>query len=295
MTNADLTIRPLSAHTGAEITGVDLSKPLDDETYRAIRDAFNRWGAIFFREQDITPAQQLAFGRRFGKVEVEDYATNLAAVDGFDEVKEITRYPEDKRNIGGFWHMDKCFLPHPDVASVLYAKELPPVGGDTMFTHLGAAYDALSPGLQATLETLSTVLIKAHSYGIGGTPSTGVSPEYYAEMREKFAGIEATHPVVGCHPDTGRKVLFLGPVYSDRFDGWTREESLPLMRYLSEVMTAPERVCRFHWEEGSLAMWDNRAVAHYALDDYPGERRVMHRLTVQGPWLTPVDRPAAAA
>lgn len=292
MKNATITVRPLSAHTGAEITGVDLSRPLAEQTYLEIRQAFNQWGAIFFRDQDITPAQQLAFGRRFGKVEVDDYASNLPTMDGNPEIKEIVREPEHARNVGGFWHMDKCFLPHPDIASILYARELPSFGGDTMFAHLGAAYDALSPGLQATLETLSTVLVKSHSYGIGGTPTPGVSAAFYAEMLEKFAGIEATHPVVAHHPETGRKVLFLGPVYSDRFDGWTRGESLPLMNYLSTVITKPEHTCRFRWEDGSLAMWDNRAVAHYALDDYPGQRRVMHRLTVEGPWLTPV---AAAA
>lgn len=285
MRNTAITVKPLSAHTGAEIQGVDLSRPLEDQAFAEIRQAFNDWGAIFLRDQDITPAQQLAFARRFGTVEPDQHASNLPAVDGYAEVKEIVREPEDARNVGGFWHMDKCFMPHPDMASILYAKELPPYGGDTMFAHLGAAYDALSPGLQATLETLSTVFIKAHAYGIEHTPMPGVSPESYAENRKKFAGIEATHPVIGHHPETGRRLLYLGPIYSDRFDGWTRAESLPVMRYLSSVITRPEHTCRFGWEEGSLAMWDNRAIAHYALDDYPGHRRVMHRITVQGPWF----------
>jgi len=292
MKNATITVSPMSAHTGAEISGVDLSQPLAEQTYLEIRQAFNQWGVIFFRDQDITPVQQLAFGRRFGKVETDHYASNLPTVDGYTEIKEIVQNADDERNVGGFWHMDKCFLPHPDIASILYARELPPYGGDTMFAHLGAAYDALSPGLQATLETLSTVLIKAHSYGIDGTPSPGVTPAFYTEMREKFAAIEATHPVVARHPETGRKVLYFGPVYSDRFDGWTRDESLPLMKHLTKVMTRPEQTCRFRWEEGSLAMWDNRAVAHYALDDYPGQRRAMHRITVEGPWLTPCEAAA---
>lgn len=289
MKNATISVRPLSAHTGAEIAGVDLSRPLAEQTYLEIRQAFNQWGAVFFRDQDITPEQQLAFGRRFGTVQADRHASNLPAADGYAEIKEIVREPEDARNVGGFWHMDKCFLPHPDIASVLYARELPPSGGDTLFAHLGAAYDALSPGLQATLETLSTVFMKSHAYGIGGTPAPGLDLETYVTMREKFAGIEATHPVVGRHPETGRRVLYLGPIYSDRFEGWTREESLPLLRYLSNVITRPEHSCRFRWGEGSLAMWDNRAVAHYALDDYPGRRRVMHRLTVEGSWLTPAE------
>ncbi|MGY9006220.1 MAG: TauD/TfdA dioxygenase family protein [Alphaproteobacteria bacterium] len=287
MKNATITIKPMSAHTGAEISGVDLSQPLSEQVVLELRDALNTWGAIFFRDQDITPTQQLAFSRCFGTVEPDAHASNIPLVDGFTEVKEIVRKPEDVRNVGGFWHMDKCFLPNPDIASVLYARDLPPYGGDTMFAHLGAAYDALSPGLQAMLETLSTVLVKSHAYGIGLTPAPGITPEYYAEMQEKFSGIEASHPVVGRHPETGRKVLYLGPVYSDRFDGWSRAESLALMNSLSEVITKPEHTCRFRWEEGSLVMWDNRAVAHYALDDYPGHSRSMHRITVQGPWLTP--------
>ncbi len=285
--NTSITVSPMSAHTGAEIGDVDLSQPLSEQATAEIRQALNVWGAIFFRGQDITPVQQLAFARRFGDVEVDTYASNLPVVDGQTEIKEIVREPDDARNVGGFWHMDKCFLPNPDYASILYAREVPAYGGDTLFAHLGAAYEALSPGLQEILEPLSTVLIKGHAYGIAGKPAPGVTPEYSAEMRDKFAGIEATHPVVARHPETGRKILFLGPIYSDRFEGWTRTESLPLMEHLTTVITRPEHTCRFRWEEGSLAMWDNRAVAHYALDDYPGQRRVMHRVTVAGPWLTP--------
>jgi taurine dioxygenase len=288
MKNATITVSPMSAHTGAEISGVDLREPLSEQSYLEVRQALNDWGAIFFRGQDITPAQQLAFGRRFGEVVAGGYASNMAKADGHPEINEIIREPEDPRNIGGFWHMDLSFIPKPNYASVLYARELPPFGGDTMFAHLSAAHDALSPGLRATLEKLSTVHIKSHAYGIGGKPAPGLSAEYYAEMREKFAGVEATHPIIAQHPESGRKVLYLSPIYSDRIDGWTREESLPLMEYLTTVMTTPEHTCRFRWEEGSMAMWDNRAVLHYALDDYPGQRRVMHRITVGGPWLTPV-------
>jgi len=292
MKNATITVSPMSAHTGAEISDIDLSQPLAEQTYLEVRQALNDWGAIFFRGQNITPAQQIAFARRFGEVEADGYASNMASVDGYPEIKEIIREPDHARNIGGFWHMDLSFLPHPNYASILRARELPSFGGDTMFAHLSAAHDALSPGLRATLETLSTVHIKTHAYGIDGKPAPGISPERYAEMREKFAGVEATHPVIARHPESGRKVLYLSPVYSDRIDGWTRDESLPLMNYLTTVMTRPEHTCRFRWEEGAMAMWDNRAVLHYALDDYPGQRRSMHRITVEGPWLTPCEAAA---
>jgi len=211
--------------------------------------------------------------------------TNMPGVDPeTPQVKQVTKLAGDKRNIGGFWHMDMSFRKHPHFASILYAHDLPPYGGDTMFSHMSAAYDALSPGLQATLEGLSTVHVRTHSYGVG-SPVEGVSQEFFDDMLHKFAGMEAIHPVVARHPETGRKVLYFGPIYSDRFDGWTREESLPLMNHLTEVIARPEHTCRFRWEEGSLAMWDNRSVLHYALDDYDGHDRIMHRITVSGPWL----------
>lgn len=287
MNSGSITVHPLSANTGAEIGNIDLSEPLSEQTYLEVRQALNDWGAIFFRDQKITPAQQVAFARRFGTVRAHGYASNMDTVEGQAEVNEIVRNPGDIRNIGGFWHMDLSFLQNPNYASVLCARELPPSGGDTMFAHLGAAYEKLTPGLQATLQTLSTVHIKSHAYGIDGKPARGVSLEYYLEMKKKFAGIEARHPVVGKHPETGRKILYISPFYSDRFDGWSREESLPLIQYLATEITRPENTCRFQWKEGSVAMWDNRAVMHYALDDYPGFRRVMHRLTIEGAWLEP--------
>lgn len=285
MKNTSINVRPMSGATGAEILGIDLRQPMPEQTFLEVRQALTDWGCIFFREQDITPAQQIAFARRFGRVVADEYESNMPTVAGHPEIKEVAREPTDARNVGGFWHMDMSFLPRPNFASVLYAKELPTHGGDTMFAHLGAAYDALSEGLRDMLATLSTVHIKSHAYGIGGKPMPGVSAERYAQMRKKFAGIEAIHPVIARLPESGRKVVYLSPIYSDRFEGWTREESQPLIQHVAAIMARPEHSCRFRWEEGSMAMWDNRAVVHYALDDYPGQRRVMHRITVEGPWL----------
>jgi taurine dioxygenase len=288
MKNSTITVRPLSAHTGAEILNADLRHELSEQAYLEIRQALNDWGVIFFRNQDITPGQQVAFARRFGEADEDSLVSNMPGVDGFPELREVVREVDDVRNIGGFWHMDKSFYPIPSCFSILYARELPPLGGDTSFAHLSAAHDALSPGLRATLETLSCVHVRAHADNPYINPAaTALSPEFYVESRKKYAGIEATHPVIANHPESGRKVLYFSPVYCDRFAGWTREESVPLMQHLTSVMTRPEMTCRFRWEEGSLAMWDNRAVVHYALDDYAGQRRLMHRVTVQGPWLTP--------
>ena len=288
MKNTSITIRPLSAHTGAEILDVDLRQPLAEPAYLEIREALNTWGVIFFRDQDLTPAQQVAFGRQFGRAEADAHVSNMQGVGGQPEVKEVIREADAVRNIGGFWHMDQSFHPVPSCFSVLYARELPPLGGDTSFAHLSAAHDALSPGLRATLQTLSCRHVRAHADSPDINPAaSALTHEYYTESRKKFAGLEASHPVIAEHPESGRKVLYFSPIYCDRFDGWTREESLPLMKHLTTVMTKPEHTCRFRWEEGSLAMWDNRAVVHYALDDYAGHRRLMHRITVEGPWLTP--------
>ncbi|NKB19232.1 MAG: hypothetical protein GKS01_01695 [Alphaproteobacteria bacterium] len=286
MKNTAITVRPMSAYTGAEIFDVDLREPLEEQAYLEIRQAINDWGAVFFRAQNLTPAQQLAFARRFGTAEEDTHVSNMTGVDGLPEVKEVTKEADDLRNIGGFWHMDQSFYDLPSSFSVLYARELPPNGGDTMFSHLSAAYDSLSPGLQKTLEGLSGVHVRAHADSSGiNSAASGLSFEYYVESVARFAGMEATHPLVAMHPESGRKVLYFSPVYTDRFEGWTRDESLPLMKYLTGVLGKPEHTCRFRWEEGSMAMWDNRAVVHYALDDYTGHRRMMHRVTVNGPWL----------
>jgi taurine dioxygenase len=288
MKNTVITVRPMSAYTGAEISGVDLRAPLVEQAYLEIRQAINDWGVIFFRDQALTAAQQLAFARRFGTSEEDTHVSNMTGVDGLPEVKEVVKEADDVRNIGGFWHMDQSFYDLPSCFSVLYARELPPNGGDTMFSHLSAAYDSLSLGLQATLEGLSGVHVRAHAdNNTINSAASGLSFEDYVDSRERFAGIEATHPIVARQPESGRKVLYFSPVYTDRFDGWTRDESLPLMKHLTSVLGKPEHTCRFRWEEESMAIWDNRAVVHYALDDYVGHRRLMHRVTVNGPWLEP--------
>jgi taurine dioxygenase len=287
-----LTIRPLSAQSGAEISGVDLKAPLDDAIFSEIRNVLHERGAIFFRGQHLTPAEQAAFARRFGQLDVNDYATGMTGVDGEQQVRLVAREPQDGRNIGGFWHMDQSFHPHPNYVTMLAAVELPPFGGDTMFAHLGAACDALSDGMRTMLEGLSTVHVKSRLYGSDGQPSPDVTEEFYRDIREKWAGLEATHPLIAIHPDTGRRLLYYSPKYSERIDGWTRAESLPLMNYLAEVATRPEHVCRYSWTDGDLALWDNRSVLHYALDDYPGHRRVMHRIVIGGEWLRPVAQAA---
>ena len=232
-------LRPMSANTGVEILDIDLAQPLTEPARADIRRALNEWGVVFFRDQDITPAQQVAFARSFGTVEVRNHPTSFSAVPGQPEVAVIRHEPSDSRNTGGFWHTDQCFLPDPPLGSVLYAKELPPKGGDTMFAHMGAACARLSEGLRATLRRLNAVHVRLNYHGIDGKPQWGVTEDELVAFTKKYAGQVATHPVIGRHPETGGEILYVNPIYTDRFEGWTRAESQPLLQYLCARRPGP--------------------------------------------------------
>jgi taurine dioxygenase len=271
----ELGIRRLAGALGAEITGVDLAADLADETVAAIRRAFTEHQVIFFRDQSLTPAQLVAFGRRFGPLNIHPY---VAGMPGHPEVMEIIKEPDDRTNFGGGWHSDMSFLPDPSIGSILYAVELPEWGGDTLFASQAAAFEALSPGLKATLETLNAVHSAGREYAPGGHSAQQRKSMTVAEA-EGAAG-ESIHPVVKTHPETGRKALYVNPAFTMRFEGWTRRESKPLLDFLFEHSRYEAFTCRFAWRPGSVAFWDNRSVWHFALNDYPGQRRHMRRVTV---------------
>lgn len=275
MSMTGLTIRKVAGALGAELGGVDLSGPLDSDTIAAIRAALNAHQVIFFRDQTLTPDQQLAFGRRFGPLNIHPYVSGMA---DHPEVMEIIKEPTDKLNFGGGWHSDMSFLETPSIGSILYAVETPEFGGDTLFASQAAAYDALSEGLKATLEGLRAVHSAGREYSAKGASAQKRASMQVAEA-EGLAG-EFIHPVVKVHPETGRKALYVNPAFTMRFDGWTRRESRPLLDYLFEHSRQEAFTCRFSWRDGSMAFWDNRQVWHYALNDYPGQRRHMRRVTV---------------
>ena len=280
MKNTTIDVRPVSAAVGAEILNVDLADPLQDRTYREIRNALNEHGVIFFRDQKLTPAQHLAFTELFGETEHDD-SSSMAAVDGFPMIGEVRKEPEATRNIGGNWHSDHSFDPLPPLGAVLLARELPDYGGDTLFASMYAAYDALSDGLKKTLNGLNAVHAKKRAF-VALPTDRQVSAEEMAKIEQKFAAREAVHPVTPRHPESGRRVLFVNPTYTVRFEGWTEKESRPLLEYLFQHAQRPEFTYRFQWREGSIAFWDNRSVWHYALNDYHGSRRLMHRICVKG-------------
>jgi len=263
-------IRPVGGAVGAEITGIDLSEPLADADRAIIRRTLADRGVVFFREQSLTPDQHIGLARQFGDININRF---FAHAEGYPEIALVVKEPHQTRNIGGGWHTDHSYDHSPALGSILYALEVPPTGGDTLFASMYAAYDALSDGLKHTLGGLRAVHSSRHVFGV----------QRDDRFRNAEAAVQdAVHPVVITHPDSGRKALYVNPGFTLRFDGWTDEESRSLLEYLYRHAAKPEFGCRFVWRNGSIAFWDNRSTWHYAVNDYQGERRLMHRITVEG-------------
>ena len=277
MTYTYIRVMPLSAHLGAEIGGVDLTAPVSDQTMTEIRHAFGEYGVVFFRDQQLTPEQHIAIAGRFGPIDINRF---FATVPGYPMIAEVRKEPEQQRNIGGGWHTDHSYDEAPALGSMLYAREVPQTGGDTLFASMYAAYDALSDGMKAMLETLRACHSSRHVFGAEAAARRGDLNGRIGNP--ELATQDAVHPVVIRHPQTGRKALYVNPGFTLRFEGWTDEEARPLLEYLYRHAVRPEFTCRFRWREGSLALWDNRSTWHFALNDYHGERRLLHRITIQG-------------
>ena len=267
-------VTPVSAVVGAEVSNVDLAR-LDDPTTAQLREAWAEHGVLFFRDQNLTPEQHIEFAERFASIDVNRF---FKKVDGYPTIAQVLKEPDDLVNIGGGWHTDHSYDEIPAKGSILLAREVPPEGGDTLFMSVGAAYDALSYGLKATLETLDAHHTNEHVFGDDTAHKQAVGERF-----ENASGVGgADHPVVIRHPDTGRKLLYVNAAFTTHFVGWTPEESRPLLDFLLEHMSQPQFSTRFSWEVGSIAMWDNRSTWHWALNDYQGHRRLMHRITIQG-------------
>ncbi len=272
-------VKPVAGACGAEVSGVDLSKDLDNETFAELHQAFLDHQVLFFRDQDLTEDQHKAFGRRFGDLNIHP---RYVPLEGHPEIFPIRKDPEDQRIVGESWHQDLTHLPAPPLGSILYALVVPPVGGDTMFSSQYAAYDALSDGMKETLDGLTAVHDnRIQSPKIAATRNTERTSKLREDETEEEEP-ECEHPVVITHPETGRKALFVNRVRTHRFKDMTEEESKPLLEFLFEHSHKPEFTCRFRWEKGSIAFWDNRCLLHKALNDYPGYKRYMNRVTVNG-------------
>lgn len=279
MTYSKIEVKRLAGTCGAEIGGVDLSKDIDDDTFGEIERAFHENLVIFFRGQELTEDQHKAFGRRFGELNIHP---RYVPLDGHPEIFPIRKDPEHTKIVGGSWHQDLTHLVEPPLGSILYALDVPPVGGDTLFANQYAAYDSLSEGMQEMLDGLVAV----HDNRIQAPKAAGArNAKMTSKLRDdpdEAEEPESEHPVVRTHPATGRKALFVNRPRTHRFKGMTEAESRPLLEFLFDHSHRPEFTCRFRWQKGSIAFWDNRCLMHKALNDYPGHRRYMNRVTVNG-------------
>jgi taurine dioxygenase len=263
-------VRRIAGALGAEVLGVDLSR---DFPVREIRTAFLEHQVVFFRDQKLDPAQFMAFARAMGRPVPYPF---VPGIEGFPEVIEVKKLEHERHNFGGIWHSDTAYLEEPPMGSMLLAREIPPYGGDTLFASQTIAYEALSQGMKRLLEGLSAV---------NSSAKADVTRTREDRVKEYSRHYEAEHPVVRTHPETGRKALYVNFGHTVRFRGMTEQESAPLLEFLFRHQVKPEFTCRFQWQVGSLAFWDNRCTQHNPVNDYHGHRRVMHRITLAG------DRP----
>ena len=270
-------VEPVSGALGAEISGVNLAA-LDDETFEEIERAWLAHQVIFFREQRITPADQAAFAERFGELDTYPF---IAPLEGHPHVIPIIKEKDTQINFGGGWHSDMSYQAKPVKATCLYAIEVPKGGGDTLFASMTAAYDALSDGMRDLLDGIRGVFTAAKGHGAAGLYKDADHPMDMTRNEEKEEA-RHLHPIVRTHPETGRKGLYLDLPHVERLENMRVAESQPLMEFLYNHATQLQFTTRFRWRPGSLTIWDNRCVQHYALNDYAGQRREMNRITVKG-------------
>ncbi|MDA0656913.1 MAG: TauD/TfdA family dioxygenase [Proteobacteria bacterium] len=276
-----ITVSPIAGSLGAEIGNVDISKPLDKETFDEVHRAWLENNLLVFRDQKLTPETQIAFAKQFGDIHL--HAFNQP-IDGYDEITELLKTPDMPRNSGNAWHTDQHYRPEPAKSTMLYCYECPEYGGDTQFANLYKAYDGLSDGLKKTLKD-----VRAIANGDSKKHQTGLTRQERIQakmgtIKQKDPGNVVTltaQPLIRTHPETGRKALYIGK-HMECIDGWTDAESEPMLQYLLKHATQAEYVVRVRWRPGTFVMWDNRCTLHYAINDYPGERRRLHKIMVKG-------------
>jgi taurine dioxygenase len=272
-------VHKIAGALGAEISGVDLARDLDEETVAQIRRIWLDNCVVFFRNQDLPPARFLELAKCFG--EPIEYPF-LKGLEGFPEIITVAKLEHEKINFGGVWHSDTSYLDVPPMATMLIAREVPPVGGDTLFANQYLAYETLSDGMKRILDGLIALNASAKA-DVTRTREDRLKDSKSPQARKDYV---AEHPVVRTHPETGRKALYVNVAHTLRFKDMSEEESAPILDFLFRHQIRPEFTCRFHWEPGSIAFWDNRCAQHNPVNDYHGYRRLMHRITLKG------DKPA---
>jgi taurine dioxygenase len=275
-----LKVSPQPGGFAAEVTGVDLSRPLDPAVLAEVKDAFARHAVLAFPGQPLTLDQLEAFTLQIGPFGDDPY---VAPMEGHPNVLEVRREPDEKVTpFGGNWHSDWSFQPQPPAATILRSEIIPPVGGDTLYCDAAAAYDALSDEMKARLAPLKAIHSASRAYG----PNSAYSRELSLRAMPIIVSPEAektfVHPLVRTHPVSGRKALFISPVYTVGIEGMAPNDADPLLGELYKHLVQDRFVYRHQWQAGMLVMWDNRCTMHNALGGYDGHRRVMHRTTVAG-------------
>lgn len=277
----EISVAPATGALGADVTGIDLARPLAKSSFAELKRALLAYQVLFIRDQSLTPEQYVKFAKRWGGIHFYPY---MAGLESHPEIFEVVKNPGEGTTFGNRWHSDQMYAKRPCKYTILYARELPSVGGDTIFSNLYAAFEALSPGMKKLALKLRTFNDGNDLKRYGGRSRE----EWYAEKGmggklqnlNRQSDIVAVHPLVRTHPETGRHALYIGD-QTVSFDGMTEEESAPLYAFFMAHVAKPEFTCRMRWEPGTIAIWDNRCVSHYAVSDYPAERRRMHRITIK--------------
>ena len=272
-------VTALAPAMGAEITGLDLAKgDFTSDLIDDLRAIWLKYQLLVMRDQNLSPQRQLELARTIGEPDIYPF---LDGLDGFPEITSVLKREDETVNFGGVWHTDTIYQEKPPMATMLQAVELPPIGGDTLFANQHLAWDRLSDGLKQTLSGLR-VICTAGKAKVAASRTARIAEKGKVVNAD---AMQASHPVVRTHPETGRKSLYASPGHVIRFDGWTEEESAGLLAYLFQHQILPEFQCRLGWRVGDIAIWDNRCTLHYPLNDYHGHRRLLHRITLKG------DRP----
>jgi taurine dioxygenase len=268
-------ITPFSINCGATVEDFQLAS-MTDIQLADLRQAFTQHGLLFFRDQELSPEEHLRFARRFGSIVVNKF---FKTTQEHPEIAEVRKEKTQQTNIGGGWHADHSYDDEPAMGSILVARVLPKTGGNTHFANLYAAYEALPSSMQERLAAMRAIHSNKHLYGENGLYRL-------TDLADQLGGMDrvgdATHPVVITHPESGRKALYVNPGHTVQFEDWGFDESRELLEELYAHVTQPEFTCSFNWLPGSVTFWDNRCSWHIADNDYQGQMRLMHRITLAG-------------
>ena len=280
MLNTEFEIRSITPAIGAEIVGLDLSHEIPEKTFAEIRKTWLERKVLCFRDQVLSPQQQLGFTRLFGEIDKYPF---LDGIEGNPLVAPVLKRPEDTINFGGIWHSDTAYLERPAAGATLYAREIPEVGGDTIFCNTALAYQKLSPEVRKSMEHLKAVNISSKSE-VAKTRKSGNGSGNHPPPQ-----FIAVHPVIRLHPETNERIIYVNEAHTLKIEGWNEEKSQELLTELCHHLRKPEFQCRIRWQQGTLVIWDNRSTQHYPVNDYHGFRRMMHRVSIKG------DRPRGIA